>query len=305
MEAVQRPPFRLDLSPNGSRRGVIGLTFGPMPARASTVRGREFAAALRAVVEATGMSQREIADLLDWDPQKLSDLLNGKGGVDEVEFARLLGVCRVTEPEFSHLMKLLRVSREKGWWQFYGSKLPIQLRTLIEHEDVAKEIISWSLILVPGLLQIPGYMRPLIEITPSIKADEVEKRVEARVARQRILESGRKFVFFVHEFALLLKVGGEAVWREQIHYLLQMLIRPNIHVRVVPASIGAHAGTSGEFEIMKFEKLQPVVYVETDNSCLFLEDKESVQLHTKILESLAGVALSAEESRRFITDLVS
>ncbi|MCR3753340.1 Helix-turn-helix domain-containing protein [Lentzea californiensis] len=252
------------------------------------------------------MSHRAIAELLGWDPQKLSDLLTGKGGVSEIDFARLLGLCRVTEEEFDHLMALLKVSREKGWWQFYGADLPIQLRTLFEHEDVAKEIVSWHLALVPGLLQLPEYMRPLIRQWPTIKKPEqVEQRVKARVERQRVLGERRNFTFYVHQQALQLPVGGESVWRDQLHHLLRMSVRPYIHIRVVPTAIGAHPGTMGEFKVMKFEKLSPIVYLETNNSCIFLEDKATLDLYTNILTALDAVALDAEGSRRLITDIVS
>lgn len=61
----------------------------------------------------------------------------------------------------------------------------------------------------------------------------------------------------------------------------------------------------GEFSLLKFKKLSPVVYVETMNSCLFMEDKATVDLHSEILESLDAVALDEGESRRLITDIVS
>lgn len=84
-----------------------------------------------------------------------------------------------------------------------------------------------------------------------------------------------------------------------------MSVRPYISLRVVPTAIGAHAGTMGEFKLMKFDKLSPVVYLETNNSCIFLEDKATLDLYTNILKSLDAVALDEEESRRLITDIVS
>ncbi|MFD4671029.1 helix-turn-helix domain-containing protein [Lentzea sp. NPDC058450] len=276
-----------------------------MPVRASTVRGREFAALVRAAVDSTGMSHRAVAEVLGWDPQKLSDLLTGKGGVTELDFARLLGLCRVKEEEFDHLMTLFKMSREKGWWQHYQGVLPIKMRTLVEHEAVVSELYSWHLTLVPGLLQTPDYMRPLYEVWPKIEAKDIALRVEARVARQQILDGTRKFFFYVHEQALMLPVGGEAVWRDQMHHLLRMSVRPNITVLVVPTLIGAHAGVMGEFSLMKFKKIPSIVYTDTMNSGIFMEDKASVDLYTDILKSLAGVALDAEQSRRLITGIVS
>jgi hypothetical protein len=56
---------------------------------------------------------------------------------------------------------------------------------------------------------------------------------------------------------------------------------------------------------MKFKKLSPVVYTDTMNSGLFMEDEASVSLYTDVLTSLDGMALDPGESRRLITDIVS
>lgn len=269
------------------------------------MRGREFGAGVRAVVDATGMSHRAISRLLGWDPQKLSDLLTGKGGVDEIDFARLLGVCRVPEEEFEHLMALFRVSREKGWWQRFGKRLPVRLRTLFEHEDAATELIVWSLGMVPGHLQTADYSRAMVRVWPDIPAKEIEQRVEVRTARQEILRPPRKLTFYVQESALLVPAGGTDVWVDQMHHLLRMSVRPNINLRIVPTSAGAHPGLVGSFLLMKFAKIEPVVHVECENSMLFLEDKTSISSYAKILDAIDRVALDGEESRRLITDIVS
>ncbi|GLZ31130.1 hypothetical protein Lesp02_33180 [Lentzea sp. NBRC 105346] len=251
------------------------------------------------------MSYRAVARLVGWDFAKLSDLLNGKGGISELDLSRLLGVCRTPLPECKHLHELYRLASEEGWWQIYDGTLPIQLRTLIEHEDAAKALISWHLTVVPGLLQTAEYIRAQVAVWPSILPKDIEPRVAARVARQQILESDRKFTFYIHEYALHLPVGGHDVWIAQLHHLLRMLVRPNIILRVVPAAIGAHAGSTGEFCMLKFEKIEPVVYLDSLNSSLFLEDKASREIYTKVLEALDQVALGQEQSRRLITDIIS
>lgn len=120
-----------------------------MPKRTSTVRGREFGAGLREAIRKAGLSGRAAAELAGWDHAKLSDLLNGKGGATEIELARLLGVCRTPAKEHDHLLALFTEATKSGWLQLHGDKPPVQLRTLIEHETAAIEIISWSMNLVP------------------------------------------------------------------------------------------------------------------------------------------------------------
>ena len=123
------------------------------------MRGRELGDGLRKVLIRSGFSGRKLATLLGWDHAKLVDLLNGKLGITEVELAALLGACHTPPEEHAHLLALYREANVRGWWQQHGSRLPIKLRTLIEHENAATQIINWQLNLVPGLLQTPDYAR--------------------------------------------------------------------------------------------------------------------------------------------------
>src|SRR5690349_540747 len=128
-----------------------------MPKRSSSVVGREFGNGVRAAVESTGMTQRQLAEALGWQEAKLSDMLAGKGGVNEMEVATLLAYCRTPLAERERLLALFR---EVGsfYVQFPEDGLPDQVRTLINQEKEADEIICWSMILVPGLLQILEYI---------------------------------------------------------------------------------------------------------------------------------------------------
>ena len=269
------------------------------------MRGRELGEGLRKAVGAAKLNGRELAGMLGWDPAKLSDLLNGKGGVTELEVAHLLGVCRTPVAERDHLLGLYREANAKGWWQQHGSRLPIQLRTLIDHENAATDITGWYMNLPPGLLQTSDYMRAIIQSWPTIPTTEVEGRIKARLARHEVFDGRREFTFLVHEQALRLPVGGPAVMSEQLHHMLRMSVRPYISLRVVPTAVGAHAGLAGSFTRLRFAGIPPVVFVETENSSLFIEDKAPIEGYTKVLESLGGVALDEEQSRQLITSMAT
>jgi hypothetical protein len=80
-----------------------------MPLRRSTVRGREFGDAIRALLRA--------ADLMGWREAKVSELVNGKDGSSDLELAQLLGLCRTPPTEFTHLVALYHETSEKDWLQ--------------------------------------------------------------------------------------------------------------------------------------------------------------------------------------------
>ncbi|MFC3896852.1 helix-turn-helix domain-containing protein [Lentzea rhizosphaerae] len=274
-----------------------------MPKRESNVVGREFGNGLRAAIAKTGLTQRKLAEELDWDESKISDAVNGKGGIDLHEVEVLLAYCRLPLGERKHLLALFLEAGEKGFILFPEDGVPDQLRTLINHEKESTAITAWSMVLVPGLLQIPEYAHAVTEAGPHEK-DDVPKVVAARIARTEILRPGRTFTFLVHEQALWLPVGGEEVWREQLAHLLRMSVRQYINFHVIPRSVGAHAGVAGDFRVMRFPKYPPLVFLDTLNCGLFFDDKETVALYEDRVKRLAAVALNREESRVVIDNIL-
>ncbi|MGW4208372.1 Scr1 family TA system antitoxin-like transcriptional regulator [Lentzea sp. NPDC004789] len=276
-----------------------------MPKRTSSVVGRSFGDGVRDAIRGSGMTQRRLAERLDWEEAKVSDLVKGKGGVTEVELALLLGMCGTPPDETRRLLALFRETREKGYLEFDEDGVPNQLRTLIDQERLANEIFVWAMNLIPGLLQVPSYSTEVVRAAATVKPEQVEEIVAAKMGRRAIFHRSRKFVFYIHEQALRLQVGSPELMAEQLHDLLRMSVRPYISVRVVPLSIGVHAGLAGSFTKLEYEKFEPVVYLESHNSHLFLEDKGSIAVYDEVLEALAAQALDEEQSRELITSLLT
>lgn len=266
--------------------------------------GREFGDSLREIIQRTGLLEAELARQLGWDHPKLSDLVNGKGGTSLEEFTFLLGLCGAAPKEYVHLRNLFLQSKERGWLQWHDG-VRGQVRTLMQHEKLATGITIWSPMFVPGLLQTRAYVLAVIDAYPDLANTDVSQIAAARADRRNILGRGCTFVFYVHEQALRLPVGGQEVWMEQLHDVLRMSVRPYISIRVIPIAAGAHPGGDGAFTMMTFDKLEPIVYVESLNSSLFLDDKVSLGLYAKITKAFDRIALGAEESRELITSVLA
>ncbi|MDX8143901.1 helix-turn-helix transcriptional regulator [Lentzea sp. BCCO 10_0061] len=276
-----------------------------MPKRFSSVVGRSFGDGVRDAIQSTGMTQRQIAELLDWEEAKVSDLVRGKGGVTEVELAMLLGLCRVPAEDARYLLALFRESREKGFLVFPEDGIPDQVRSLIDQERLANKITMWSMNLIPGPLQVPGYVTALIERSARAKTINIPEVLAAKTARQAIFHHSRQFVFYIHEQALRLPVGSPGLMQDQLLHVLAMNNRNYITVRVVPVEFGAHAGLSGSFYHLSYEKYEPVVFTETENTSLFVEDKASLTTYTEVIKLLDHQALDAEESKGLITSILA
>lgn len=282
---------------------VHAPSFFAMPRRSSSVVGREFGKGVRNAIAQTQMTHRKIAEMLGWDESKLSDLLRGKGGVSEAELLQLLAFCRVEPAEVRRLLALFRESRERGWLVFSDS-VQYGVRNLVEQERLANKIVAWSMNLVPGRLQTEDYMWGLYD--GAARHDEIDYKalIAERLTRQEVFHWDREFVFLIHEQALRLPVGGPDVMKDQLLHILAMAQRSYITIRVVPTSIGAHAGAAGSFVLLNYEKFEPVVYIDGDHNSLFLEDKASIARYTRILEALDQQALSSEQSNELIYSLL-
>ncbi len=131
------------------------------------------------------------------------------------------------------------------------------MRILIDQERLANAITVWSMDLIPGHLQTADYMRALLKGAARNESVDYEKVITAKLARRELFHWSRTFLFFIHEQALHLPVGGPDVMKDQYLHLLAMAQRPYITTRIVPTAIGAHAGTSGSFVQLGYEKFEP------------------------------------------------
>ncbi|GLZ39765.1 helix-turn-helix transcriptional regulator [Actinokineospora sp. NBRC 105648] len=278
-----------------------------MDYREPTIRSRELGEGLRLAMVGAGINGKQMAARLGWSTSKVSRMFVGNRGVTEVDVATFLGVCGVAGAERDRLLDLCRERDARGWLQQHGSRLPKQLRTLIDHEEQAVAISQFEVHLIPGLMQTAEYAREIIRCTVNVPAHEVEDRVEAKLARQRLISASPPpdCVFYIHELALRLEVGGPAVMSAQLHELLRLSVRRYISIRVLQARHGAHAGTAGPFRLMDFAGIKPIVFLESETSCTFLERSEEIAAYRSILVALADTALDEGQSRELIAGLAT
>ena len=269
------------------------------------MRGREFGDAIRALLRAANLTNRAAAELLGWQEAKVSELVNGKEGVSDVDLAKLLGLLRTPPDEFDHLMALHHETHIRDWLQPTSSSMPDRARTLRENEKIASGVSGWSMNLVHGLVQVPEYITHVVHASTRLSADERPVVISNRIARQKaVLDGHRAVTIYMHEQALRLPVGGPDVMAEQLHHLLRMSVRPYLTLRLIPTAQGLHAGLAGSFDMLTFKKIPPIVFVESEGANVFLEDQPSVGLYEDVLASLGRTALDETQSRKLITDII-
>lgn len=250
------------------------------------------------------MTNRELARQLGWSDSRVSRIYTGTRGISVPDLCSVLAVCGIKGPAKLNLIKLTVHAHESGWWQDYDDRFPIELQTLIDYEDSAIAITNFSTDMVPGLLQVPGYVRAIMRASVAVPTDEVETRVEARTRRREIFERLHppQFRFFMDEYALRRTGPGREIMSDQVHHLLRMSTRPHVEIRIIPDASGFHAGKQS-FHLMEFTELHPVVHIEAETSALFLERRPTTTAFRRMADALTRVALTEGQSRDWIVSL--
>lgn len=276
-----------------------------MTSHSPTVRRRRLSALLRRYREKTGKTADEIAKILEWTPSTVTRMERNEWRRPNLDALKsLLHVYGVTDPaERQAVLALAREARQRGWWEAYKDIWGV--RSLPEFEAEAVRILAYRTLLVPGLLQTADYARAVVRGGKVLDDAVVERRVQARLARQRILAGDHQPHLWavIDEAALRKRVGGAETMAAQVRHIADMATRPNIAVQVLPDEAGAHAAMAEPFTILQFEEDPSLVHVEMLSGERYLELPEEVHGYTVAYDHVRASALSAEASVVFLADL--
>jgi len=270
-----------------------------------TVRRRRLGAELRRHRELAGLTIDQVADQLDCSASKISRLETGQTGSNPRDVRDMLALYGVGDTELEELLAVARETRQRGWWQPYGS---ILTGAYVGFEAAADRIRSYEAQCVPGLLQTADYARSMIAAVHTGRPrQEVDDRVHVRLGRQALLtqEDPVQFWCVLDEAALRRPVGGREVMRCQLEHLVRESARPNVTLQVLPMAAGEHPGMEGSFVIMSFpDAADPdTVYVTIATGGVFQEKPDDVSRYEIIFDRLQKMALSSAESTELIATM--
>ncbi|MFD9896029.1 helix-turn-helix domain-containing protein [Amycolatopsis sp. NPDC059027] len=253
-----------------------------------------------------GLERAEVAKAIRCSPQKIGHLETAVVApkVRDLEEI-LLPMYHVPEERWPFYLQAAKDARKKGWWESHADALPSWFSLFVGLEQGASELHVWNPQLVHGLLQTEDYAAAAVRGgSPDLADAEVDKAVEVRLARQKILDAkdAPRLWFVVGESALRANFGGRETMRGQLEHLHRMAGRPRITVQVLPQDVDAHPGIRGPFTVMGFptEGDPGLVYIEYHTGSVYLEEPREVKAHQIDLEHLRGLALSPAASRKRI-----
>jgi transcriptional regulator with XRE-family HTH domain len=281
-----------------------------MPGRYPTVRRRRLVAELKRLRSAAGLTGEQVAERLAplgrWSASKVSRIETGRVAVHHGDVGALLDLYGVDGgPRREELVGIARESGRRGWWQSYRDVLPGHITPILDFEVCTSAMRLLHNQVVPGLLQTAGYARALIRnCNPEATPDQIERLVELRMDRQRLLarDDPPQLWVVLDEAALRRPVGGPATMRGQLARLAEQSCGPSIVVQVIPFQIGEHTGLDLPFTILSFpgDDEPDVVYLEQLTTACYIEDEYDVERYVGHFEHLRATALGPAESRTLI-----
>jgi transcriptional regulator with XRE-family HTH domain len=263
-----------------------------------TVRRRRLASELRRLRETARLTIDEVGEKLECSASKISRIETGHVGVTPRDVRDLLELYDVPPDQLEALVQLSREARKKGWWHAYNE---VFTGAFVGLESDASSLHAFQALLIPGLLQTEDYIRAVIRsIRPGWTEADVERRVAARMERQRLLTAPDPPVYWavIDEAVVHRTVGSTEVMRDQMLRLCEMAALPNVTLQVVPFDGGAHSSMEGPYLILGFpEQADPdVVFVDTTTGGVYLEEQSDVQRYTLMFDHLRASALSPDDS---------
>ena len=265
-----------------------------------TVRRRELGTRLRELRTRAGMTVDEVAEKLLVSAAKVSRLETGVRGVSLRDVRDLCDIYDVDAAERDHLATLVRESKQPSWWQRYD----LDYTTYVGLEAAATTILDYESSIIPGLLQTEDYARAVVEgVLYDAPADVVEQRVAARMQRQELLHADPppELWAVIDEAALHRLVGGPAVMRAQLEWLVERAALSNVTVQVIPFEVGAHPGMDSTFILLHLEDVSDIVYVEGLVGNLYQESQADLARYRRHADQLRAVAMSPKDSLARIT----
>lgn len=271
-----------------------------------TVRRRRLAAELRRLRERADLTGDFVAGQMGWSASKVSRIENAHNAPRPTEIKKLLALYGIEGRYADELMELAQEAKGKGWWKAYSDALPDLHTAYIGLEAEATAASHWSPEVVPGLLQAEDYAREVLRTANGAAPPrEIERMVEARMVRQRLLQRDPPFELtaVIDESVLMRLIGSDALMVQQINRLLEVseYHYPHLSLRILPLN-GVHPVVAGAFILLQFGAVHEVgyhdiAYVEHFTNAVYIEtERDTFQFQTGF-KKLSEAALDEGASR--------
>lgn len=276
----------------------------PSPSHAADQAKQALGARLREIRLAARLTGRDLGDLAGWHSSKVSRIEHGRQTPSESDIGTWCRHCGADD-HAGDLLASLRAVDEMyvEWRRMQRTGLQRLQKAAIPLYERTSCFRVYEPSLVPGLLQTAGYALALMRAVIAFRGipDDSVEAVEARIQRQKILDSSkRRCAVILEEAALRTRIGETGVMAGQLGHLLTMASRPNISLGIIPIRSRVMWPTTG-FWIFDEER----VLVETLSAELTVTQPHEIALYSKAFTELTELAVYGAAARTLITSTIT
>ncbi|MFH8592300.1 helix-turn-helix domain-containing protein [Streptomyces rimosus] len=264
---------------------------------ASSVHGNEpestnslktFGAVVKVFRERAGLTQEELAPLVQFSAQTVASIEQGRR-LPDPEF--ILRAEEVLDAFGTFKAAAEHLSRRAG--------LAVWFRQWAALEAQAVALCAYECRVIPGLLQTEAYARAVtLSVPPPPDEQEAEERVAARLARQKLLHRRPPIAFsFILEQSLFERgTGGKGVTRSLIDHVLGCAELWNVELQVMPRWQPNHAGLDGPMRLLETPRNKWLGYSEGQQCGNLITGPKDVSVLYQRYAKMRSQALSQEAS---------
>ncbi|MDH6702642.1 transcriptional regulator with XRE-family HTH domain [Streptomyces sp. MAA16] len=264
------------------RRVVTGRSHEPR---------RRYAEELRLLRHERGLSLRQLAESVGWDPSLFGKLESGAtlGGPE---------VAQALDHFYETPGLLLAL-----WELAIGdpTQFKEQYRRYMILESEAVSLWHFGVSVLPGLLQTDAYARELLFLG-GYRGKTLDQQVEARTGRGELLdgEDSPQFRAILSEAVLRTPLRDPAAWRSQLERLIEVGERPHVTLQVLPQSAGLSGLVSTDLMFLRHPDGTTAAYTENAHRGELVSENASVEPLQRAYDAMRDLALNPAESRLFI-----
>lgn len=287
---------------------AVWLTAVVSTRESPAVAAYELGGMLRDLRDSLGLPAAEVARAARCTPQYLSQVENGRKVPAVEKLGAILDRLEVGPEDREELSALRTVAVRRWPLSAHSGMFGSEFLRFCGFEQGCETMQSWSPDVVHGLLQTPDYAAGVIRSGGvRIRQTEVERRVQARLLRQRCLDGddGVRLSVILGEAAVRQHVGGPAALVGQLDHLLsaQEERGDRLELRVLPFAGSGHPLLGVPmFHLLGFARTRvgPQVWTEDIPSMHLFDDARAVHDFRSTYAEAWDVALGPLESRRLI-----
>ncbi|MGW6875569.1 helix-turn-helix domain-containing protein [Streptomyces xanthophaeus] len=245
---------------------------------------------------AKNLTQQQLADLVRLDVETIASIEQGR---------------RVLMPNIAELMDLHLCL--PGLLAVAAHEMPERDASppwSEEYMDLEKLAVSldwYESTVIPGVLQTENYMRALFHCrVPAFPPEHIEALIIRRLSRAQMLHQQHppSLSFVISETGLRDRIGGDAVWAEQISHLLICMEIPHVTIQVLPLGQTYHPALSGSFTMLETPEHEHLGYFEGQRGSKLVTDPDDVSILAKRYAMLRTLALNPRETKGLLDRLL-